>query len=279
PAAAPAAAAAAPAAAAAAAAAPAAAAAAAAAGGDVGSRALEILRRGYGETRSFGSSTALVVLHEGQQQIGIANVGDSALILLRRQLVYRMTCVFRTAEQQHEFNCPFQLSRLPQPGDYELLRCSGKQALLQLLQRAAAAALPQDTPEAAAVATVAVQEGDLLLLGTDGLFDNLFDHEICAIASFFLSPKEAAILGDPSLATSATDAARAIGEAAAHRSRSSTERTPFMKHARQEGAFFTGGKMDDITVVACWVTSPDSLLSNSEDISGFQGAAAVSRDC
>lgn len=52
-----------------------------------------------------------------------------------------------------------------------------------------------------------------------------------------------------------------------------------MKHARQQGAFHTGGKMDDITVVACWVTSDGLLQPGSKDISGFHSAACIVREC
>ncbi|KAL8442544.1 hypothetical protein Emag_006373 [Eimeria magna] len=244
-------------------------------GETIDQRALSLLRKGYEATRSFGSATALVVVHEGGDKIGIANIGDSAVIVLRRQLWYQMTCVFRSREQQHQFNCPFQLSRLPQPSEYDQLRASGKDALLRLLQNAAV--IPQDTPESASLCSISVMEGDLVILGTDGVFDNLFDYEICGIANLTLSPFEARLLENETSATSATAVATAIGEAAAHRSRSLTARTPFMKHARQEGSFFTGGKMDDITVVACWVTSSGTLEQGSADISGFSGPASVSR--
>lgn len=50
-----------------------------------------------------------------------------------------------------------------------------------------------------------------------------------------------------------------------------------MKHARQEGTFFSGGKMDDITVVACWVMSSD-FKKKSDDISGFDGPESLCRE-
>ncbi|KAL8427794.1 hypothetical protein ACSSS7_007517 [Eimeria intestinalis] len=184
-------------------------------GETIDQRALGLLRKGYEATRSFGSATALVVVHEGGDKIGIANIGDSAVIVLRRQLWYQMTCVFRSREQQHQFNCPFQLSRLPQPSEYDQLRASGKDALLRLLQNAAV--IPQDTPESASLCSISVMEGDLVILGTDGVFDNLFDYEICGIANLTLSPFEARLLENETSATSATAVATAIGEAAAHR--------------------------------------------------------------
>ncbi|KEP67347.1 UNVERIFIED_CONTAM: serine/threonine specific protein phosphatase [Hammondia hammondi] len=217
-------------------------------------KALHILQSGFKETRSFGSSTALVVCLDGLRgRLGVASLGDSAVMVLRRERrQWRMTCAHRSQEQQHQFNCPFQLACLPQPSEYGALVAQGKGMLIRVLRNASV--LPQDTPEMAQVYSVHAQEGDLVLLGTDGVFDNLFDHEICALANLALSPYEAEILGDPNKTTSAQAVAAAVAEAAAHKSRNPTAKTPFMKHARRAKTHFMGGKMDDITVVACWVT-------------------------
>ncbi|KAF4640452.1 serine/threonine specific protein phosphatase [Toxoplasma gondii] len=217
-------------------------------------KALHILQSGFKETRSFGSSTALVVCLDGLRgRLGVASLGDSAVMVLRRERrQWRMTCAHRSQEQQHQFNCPFQLACLPQPSEYGALVAQGKGMLIRVLRNASV--LPQDTPEMAQVYSVHAQEGDLVLLGTDGVFDNLFDHEICALANLALSPYEAEILGDPNKTTSAQAVAAAVAEAAAHKSRNPMAKTPFMKHARRAKTHFMGGKMDDITVVACWVT-------------------------
>ncbi len=83
-------------------------------------RALRILLEAYDTTKAFGSSTALVASmdHSGSA-LGVANLGDSTLVVLRRNRDCHMTTVLRTREQQHTFNCPFQLSRLPQPEHYD----------------------------------------------------------------------------------------------------------------------------------------------------------------
>ncbi|PFH33732.1 hypothetical protein BESB_079480 [Besnoitia besnoiti] len=256
---------------------------------EAGRKALEILRKGFAATRSFGSSTALVVCLDGLRgRLGIANLGDSALMLLRRQpRLCRMTCAHRSQEQQHQFNCPFQLSCLPTPSQYADLVGQGKGTLVRVLR--SATMLPQDTPDMARVYCVSAQEGDLLILGTDGVFDNLFDHEICSLANLALSPYEACeLLGDASRATSAQAVAAAIAEAAAYKSCNPLAKTPFMKHARRAKTHFMGGKMDDITVVACWVTRephasergeprrpvsspPESASPLAADASGLQG--------
>ncbi|KAF8820527.1 serine/threonine specific protein phosphatase, partial [Cardiosporidium cionae] len=216
-------------------------------------KAMNILQRGYDSTRSFGSSTALIVcLDEKGERIGVSNLGDSTMILLHPQRSDNMSCVYRTKEQQHQFNCPYQLSRLPKPEDYEALKAEGKDLLVRVLQKSTM--LPQDTPVMASSCELKVTEGDLIILGTDGVFDNLYDFEICDLANLALSPFEGLLVQRPDMITSPRTLATAIAEAASYRSKDMAAKTPFMKHARECGTNYIGGKLDDITVVACWVT-------------------------
>lgn len=74
-----------------------------------------------------------------------------------------------------------------------------------------------------------------MVVGTDGLWDNLFDSEIAAAL--------AAPLNSPSTL------ARALGEAAYLRSKERRARTPFALHALQHGLNYPGGKPDDISLI------------------------------
>jgi protein phosphatase PTC7 len=65
--------------------------------------------------------------------------------------------VHRSQEQQHYFNTPFQLSIAP----------STLQGLVL-----------SDSPSSAVTSSFTVEEGDVVLVGTDGLFDNLNDDMI-----------------------------------------------------------------------------------------------------
>jgi protein phosphatase PTC7 len=89
-----------------------------------------------------GASTALVVSLRGAT-LEWACVGDSAFAVLRGGRV-----VHRSAPQQHSFNCPYQLS-----------------------------AAGGDRLADADVGEVPVADGDVVVVGTDGLFDNVFDVE------------------------------------------------------------------------------------------------------
>ncbi|CAJ1337655.1 unnamed protein product, partial [Effrenium voratum] len=97
-----------------------------------------------------------------------------------------------------------------------------------------------------------VQEGDVVLLGTDGFFDNLHDAEVCELAHLsleatFRSNEKSAWQIDP------TRLAQAYAEAARVRSEDTAARTPFGDLARQAGLQHMGGKMDDISVVVAVV--------------------------
>lgn len=228
-------------------------------------RAAVMLEEGYKATHSFGSATALVAALDpnGASELGVANLGDSGLRVLR----WHQGCqggdvgvrvAHRTIEQQHAFNCPFQLSRLPVPEDFDRLRSQGLNALVRAVQSTCSS--KQDLPAHADTYNFKVQEGDLLLLGTDGVFDNLHDYEVCQLVSLAAFPVEASELGAGSCKSrctrSPTDPANlalAIAKAAHFRSQDQGAKTPFGATAREAGLHHVGGKMDDISVVAAWV--------------------------
>lgn len=214
--------------------------------------ALQALQNGFRATRSFGSSTGLVAVLNRSGRLGIANLGDSALLLLRRKEVDPMSsfrCLARTREQQHAFNCPYQLSLLPQEQDFPALLEEGKEKLVRAMERRPDN--KHDCPYDADLFDLHVQEGDLLVLGTDGVFDNLYVDEICELAGAAVGPLEA----DACHITEAAQIAQAVAKAAFHRSLDRTAKSPFSEHARQAGLYHTGGKMDDITCVCAWILS------------------------
>eukprot|EP00894_Picocystis_sp_ML_P005001 jgi/Pico_ML_1/55518/g1193.t1 len=48
-----------------------------------------------------------------------------------------------------------------------------------------------DPPQVSDVHDVKLQQGDMIVLGTDGLFDNIFDEEVAALATVALGAREA----------------------------------------------------------------------------------------
>lgn len=219
-------------------------------------RAVCALEKGYESSASFGSATALVaVLDAHGCELGVANLGDSGLRQIRWPLAADKGCmakvVARTKDQQHSFNCPYQLARLPKPEDFEKLRAAGKHALVRAVQSSPSSR--QDVPRDAGVYSFPVKEGDLIVLGTDGVFDNLHDDEVCELVGRAVSPFEASREGKGASCTDPRRVAEAIARAAFHRSEDTSARTPFSLNAREHGLCHLGGKMDDITVVCAWV--------------------------
>lgn len=163
-----------------------------------------------------GSTTACFAYLErggdGASVVKLANLGDSTLYLIRRGRL-----AFKTPQQQHGFNFPFQL---------------GSEA--------------SDTADMADVFEFDVRRGDIIVLGTDGLSDNVFDEDIVSIvwegAKMGLSPGE--------LARDLTLKAKAD-------SMSLESVSPFSAAAAEAGLSFPGGKPDDITVTVSFAVKKE----------------------
>jgi protein phosphatase PTC7 len=82
----------------------------------------------------------------------LAVKGDSGFVLVRNGEV-----VFKSPVLQHFFDCPLQFGACP---DYSE---------------------STDTAEDAAVFELPVQPGDILVAGSDGLWDNCYEHELLAL--------------------------------------------------------------------------------------------------
>lgn len=226
-------------------------------------RAASALREGFASSKSFGSATTIVAsLDDAGTELGIANLGDAGLRQVRHQWDSSSDDVGTrivgcTTVQQHSFNCPYQLSCLPEPEDFPRLLTEGKGALVRAVKKTPSTR--QDDPSDAQLYSFPVQEGDLIILGSDGVFDNLHNHEVCQLAECTVSPFEARQSLDlksgkmrGSGCTNPVKVAEAIAQAAFCRSRDPNARTPFSANAREAGLSYPGGKMDDITVVAAW---------------------------
>lgn len=184
---------------------------------DKGVEPKELIRKSYvqttidAKTENFlGSTTALIAVLRGDE-LRIANLGDCGLMIIRN-----MEAVFRTEEQQHSFNFPFQLG-------------TGS----------------RDSPKDAQEFNVKIEEGDIVILGTDGMFDNVFDEDVVAIVQSYLR----SVGGQPNSLEP-----QQLTDALLRRAREVAEDTryascPFQSRAIDEGVYYQGGKMDDITVV------------------------------
>lgn len=185
------------------------------------------------EQNIFGSSTAcLTMVGHNCGIMYTANMGDSGLLVVREGVLVHIT-----EEQTHCFNTPYQLSLPPpehmQPG-----------TLI-------------DSPNDADVYKFQVQNGDIILLGTDGLFDNVDINIILKIINRLNSQKI-----DIGILQKCCDA---IAITAQELSRNETFMSPFAKNAMYHGyKDMFGGKEDDITVLLSVVNMADIQNSNEE---------------
>jgi protein phosphatase PTC7 len=91
-----------------------------------------------------------------------------------------------------------------------------------------------------------VASGDVIIAGTDGLFDNLYANEVTAVVVHAVR----AGLG-PQVT------AQKIAALARQRALDKNRQTPFSTAAQDAGYRYYGGKLDDITVVVSYITSSD----------------------
>ncbi|KAI8882367.1 protein serine/threonine phosphatase 2C [Backusella circina FSU 941] len=188
---------------------------------------MKILQKSYEESMLearqegiIGSCTAcLAILRHAE--LRIANLGDCGISVIRHN-----SYIFRSEEQQHSFNFPYQLGTSS-----------------------------PDRPKDAESFTVRVQKGDIVIMGSDGLFDNLFDKEILSIVKQLVSPYSI----EPQRIADAL-AERAMVVSTSKRDVDS----PFQERAINEGLYYQGGKADDISVIVGVVRdcedSPDRRL-------------------
>lgn len=202
---------------------------------------------------TFGAAT-LTVLELSGNVVSAANLGDSGFLLVRG-LATGLTgrqhqepeVVMRSSPQQHGWNWPFQLARLPPS-----------------LRPFATEGAMVDTAADSDLYQFCVCTGDLILLFTDGLSDNLYDDDIIEVLraemSKSSSPRDDSRKVLESILPSPESLASALVQEARRRSRDPSARVPFNDTWEEHGKKLFGGKPDDITVVVAWVL-PDNELS------------------
>ena len=164
-------------------------------------------------TTEMGSATCVIAsLDKEAPVIYTSNLGDSGYLLLRMsdEESSDLLTVFRSVEQTHGFNFPYQIGT------------------------------GGDDPNKADATLHSVQHNDIIVIGTDGLFDNLFDDQIKDLIKPFMQGTRD--LNDPS------KVADVIAESAEQKSRDSNYLSPFAKAAQEQMYSYMGGKQDDITV-------------------------------
>ena len=199
----------------------------------------------FKRTINYGSSTVLLGLIKDSVMITLC-IGDSGFIVFRPSgREKKLLEVFRSKEQQHTFNCPFQLACFPGPSEYEALTKKGFGSFISLLKRSNLGV--QDLPEDAHIETITLQSGDIVIAATDGLFDNLYDSDIQNISEKFLTYEYETEEFCEKLSKELV--CRAV-----QKGWDSNYKSPFSKNAAAFGQRFIGGKLDDTTVIVAQVS-------------------------
>lgn len=185
----------------------------------------KLLAQGFREMQEnkqqiIGSSTAcLMMLSHRDLKLYTANIGDSGFLVVRQGEV-----VHRSQEQQHYFNTPFQLSLPPTELQSEVLA---------------------DRPESADQYEFSVEDGDVILMATDGIFDNVPDRMLVEEMDKVWQCKDEIRL---------QQCANSIALMARKLSRDPKFLSPFSVNALAAGLEAEGGKPDDITVLLATVS-------------------------
>ncbi|CAD5170492.1 unnamed protein product [Musa acuminata subsp. malaccensis] len=170
----------------------------------------QVLATAHALTNALGASTACIMALKGQY-IHTVNIGDSGFLVVRDDAV-----LYHSPAQQRGFNTPYQLQN------------SG------------------ETLNDAEVKSMGVEPGDIIVVATDGVFDNLFDSEVVRLI------KSGLVLN-----LSAERIASLIADEAQRNSLRRTKETPFSIACRKAGKRRKGGKKDDITVVVMFIIEAD----------------------
>jgi len=208
---------------------------------------INILTHGFENVDACGSSTATIAVIN-KHDLVCSNLGDSGFVIIRFNGDDAYT-LLRAREQQHSFNVPYQLTNFPGEREFAYLRKEMKTSELLLLKSTLKSRkLCTDHPEDSEMYHVNVQPSDLLVMGSDGLFDNLFMHEILNVCKNF---KKNVLMYNKK---SAEILAKEIAELAYDASKDKNRRTPFQRKFKKEyNSSWQGGKEDDITVLAAWI--------------------------
>ncbi|ORZ18744.1 phosphatase 2C-like domain-containing protein [Absidia repens] len=176
-----------------------------------------------------GSSTACILdLCKMTGKMTTCNLGDSAFLLIRDQKV-----VYESPSQQHYFNCPYQLTVVPETyPDRDLF--------------------VTDMPKDGDQKSFFLKDGDIILLATDGYFDNVYSHETLALVNKTMATVDKED-GDELVAATIRELAKLLTNTAKFLSLDHKRLSPWAKDAQAHGSNYCGGKTDDITLIATLV--------------------------
>ncbi|RLN51360.1 hypothetical protein BBJ29_009702 [Phytophthora kernoviae] len=236
-----------------------------------------------------GSSTACVLALDPEQgELHGVNLGDSGFLIIRDKMSDRESArlrgtldgslmrkisnreqdltpagrrkgahvSYRSPQQLHYFNCPFQLGF----AGADLVKDVADD--LSTAKHSPMREKPLfETPENGMRLRVPVLEGDLIILATDGLFDNVDEDVLLEI-----------VRTEPDLETMT----RKLVQKAYDLSLDQTRDSPFARLAKENDLMWGGGMPDDITIIAARVTKHKSKEEEIAEAAATKAQVAAS---
>lgn len=199
---------------------------------------ISLLKEAYEDTSSLGSTSVLLAVMDNTTQIhgkfhpmvGVVTLGDCELVMLRRTngLQHPLQVILHTEKQRIGGNkqTPLQLARMDSETDPDF----EEEAALDAIERGTG------------LHCMSTNEGDVLIMGSDGIFDNLFLQEVIDICNQFLQPGQTNLFS-PASADKLEELARCLVQTAHSKSGGRAYATPVG----------VGGKADDTSVVVAEV--------------------------
>eukprot|EP00434_Breviolum_minutum_P006325 symbB.v1.2.005584.t1/scaffold326.1/size228935/6 len=217
---------------------------------------IPLVREAFCGTECLGSTTLVLALLDNSTRIhgklhpmiAVISIGDCELVILRR-LQGRsgpLELVFHTEMQRVDGHCqtPLQLARV----DERIDAAFDDSITVEVIERGSA------------VHCISAYEGDIVIMGSDGVFDNLYLDEVTAIANSVLPPSSAT--QRPLQSSLLTHLSKRIVEAAHQKTK------PTVGGFLPEAPIGRGGKMDDTSCVVAeiieWTEAHQKLYAREE---------------
>lgn len=132
---------------------------------DRGRREHRLYRCGTASGRAQSGQVGEALQSNNGTSLQASSLGDSGFVQLRLNAVHYVSEV-----QQHAFNTPYQLSHIPAAVQEQIDLFGGGAPL-------------GDMPKHAQVTEHELRHGDVVVFGTDGLWDNLSPQDVLAVVS------------------------------------------------------------------------------------------------
>jgi serine/threonine protein phosphatase PrpC len=113
--------------------------------------------------------------------------------------------------------------------------------------------LVTDLPKDADTKSFFLKDGDLVLLATDGYFDNMYSEETLELINETMQAIQGSDNNDELVTATIRGLAKTLTDRARRLSLNPKRLSPWAKAAQAHGSSYRGGKVDDITCIVTLV--------------------------